>query len=73
MYAFYIVACYLLILLMSILRTAEASNFSKCSKRIESAKKRARKAAEMFQSEHPFFKAVLRRHNIYNSFVVSVC
>ncbi|XP_065636659.1 B3 domain-containing transcription factor VRN1 isoform X1 [Quercus suber] len=45
------------------------SGFSKFSKTIQAAKKRARKAADMFQSEHPFFKAILRRHNIYNSFV----
>ena len=49
------------------------SKISHCFKRIQAAKIRARKAAEMFQSEYPFFKAVLRRHNIYNSFVVSVC
>uniref|UniRef100_A0A2N9EQV8 TF-B3 domain-containing protein n=1 Tax=Fagus sylvatica TaxID=28930 RepID=A0A2N9EQV8_FAGSY len=53
----------------SILLTAEADHFSHVSKKIQAARKRARKAAEMFQSEYPFFKTVLRRHNIYNSFV----
>ena len=62
---------------MTSLLTAEVddfsatSGFSRFSKTIQAAKKRASKAADMFQSEHPFFKAILRRHNIYNSFVVS--
>ena len=62
---------------MTSLLTAEVddfsatSGFSKFSKTIQAAKERARKAADMFQSEYPFFKAILRRHNIYNSFVVS--
>ena len=62
---------------MTSLLTAEVddfsatSGFSKFSKTIQAARKRARKAADMFQSEYPFFKAILRCHNIYNSFVVS--
>ncbi|GMY23367.1 B3 domain-containing transcription factor VRN1-like [Fagus crenata] len=50
---------------MSILLTAEVDHFSHVSKKIQTA----RKAVEMFQSEYPFFKTVLRRHNIYISFV----